>query len=102
MTKSEPSKVSCKNFSSFAVVLLTWNASHVLVCCRVTGNLKSAQGAVKETLGAAVGAKQMESEGTRSCEDPVSFHPDNLVCCLVCAEALRADRRQGYPCRGQH
>ncbi|KAL3138962.1 hypothetical protein ABBQ32_005771 [Trebouxia sp. C0010 RCD-2024] len=37
MTKSEPSKV--------------------------TGNLKSAQGAVKETLGAAVGAKQMESEG---------------------------------------
>ncbi len=69
---------------------------------QVTGNLKSAQGAVKETLGAAVGAKQMESEGTRSCEDPVSFHPDNLVCCLVCAEALRADRRQGYPCRGQH
>ncbi|DBA84027.1 TPA: hypothetical protein ACH3X1_006511 [Trebouxia sp. C0004] len=37
MTKSEPSKV--------------------------TGNLKAAQGAVKETLGAAVGAKQMESEG---------------------------------------
>ena len=26
--------------------------------------MKSAQGAVKETLGAAVGAKQMESEGT--------------------------------------
>ena len=69
---------------------------------QVTGNLKSAQGAVKETLGAAVGAKQMESEGTRSREDLVSFHPDNLVCCLLSAEALRADRRQGYPYRGQH
>ncbi len=69
---------------------------------QVTGNLKAAQGAVKETLGAAVGAKQMESEGTRSYEDLVSLHPGNLVCSLLLSQTLLADRRQGYPCRGQH
>ena len=31
---------------------------------QVTGNVKSAMGSVKETVGAAVGAKQMEADGT--------------------------------------
>ncbi len=69
---------------------------------QVTGNLKAAQGAVKETLGAAVGGKQMESEGTRSSEDLVSLHPGNLVCSLLLSQNLLTDRRQSYPCRGQH
>ena len=36
-----------------------------LFLLQVTGNVKSAQGAIKETLGAAVGAKQMEAEGKK-------------------------------------
>ena len=63
---------------------------HVLLCVQVGGNVKAAVGSVKETVGAAVGARQMEADGTHSVcfpsDRPLIFakvlHPQLYLGCV--------------------
>lgn len=59
----EPSKVSDPRQACDTLSAACRSSSHVLSPVQVGGNVKAAVGSVKETVGAAVGARQMEADG---------------------------------------
>lgn len=65
----EPSKVCSVDRELRTRAALSWKVDRAARFClvQVSGNVKAAVGSVKETVGAAVGAKQMEADGELRC-----------------------------------